>query len=539
MKRLPALVACALFLLMSGCAHAASPASLDQPPPAPREFRAAWVATVGNSTWPRDPDMSVAEQKQAMIDILDRAVALHLNAIVFQVRTQCDALYDSKIEPWSEYLTGTEGKAPDPYWDPLATWVEEAHKRGLELHAWFNPYRARSGNSFGDRAANHVSKVHPEIVRTYGNELWLDPGDPATIDYSLSVMMDVVKRYDVDGVHMDDYFYPYKTNTGIASTYPTTRPASSRPARRPSTTSFTSGPTSRGFSRRPRGERSSAPNLDFPDNVAWARYQQSGGKLSRDDWRRQNVNTLIKRLYDSIKAEKKFVKLGISPFGIWRPKNPPGVTGLDAYDQLYADSRLWFSKGWCDYFTPQLYWPMEGPQSFSALFAWWGQQNQSKRYLWPGISVGRRDAKETLRQIDFTRNQPNPGVVHWSMGSLMRNRELDDALLDGPYKSQALIPASTWLDNQPPPQPRAVAQKNPDGSVTLHITASAGEQPVVWAIYTRYGQTWKFSVEPATKTQLTLPADPRPGSANPPILAVAVSAVDRCGNESPRLIIKP
>ena len=163
-------------------------------PASPREFRAAWVASVGNITWPSELGLSVDEQKKEMIAILDRAVALKLNTIIFQVRTQCDALYESKLEPWSEYLTGMEGKAPEPYYDPLAMWVAEAHKRGLELHAWFNPYRAMAGGARGERAAGHVSKIKPDIVRKYGNQLWLDPGDPATIQHSLDVFIDVVKR---------------------------------------------------------------------------------------------------------------------------------------------------------------------------------------------------------------------------------------------------------------------------------------------------------------------------------------------------------
>src|ERR1022692_3942920 len=241
----------------------ASPAATYEPsgivPPAPvREFRAAWVATVANIDWPSRKTLSTQEQKAELLAILDRAAQLKLNAIIFQVRPACDALYASRIEPWSEYLTGTMGKAPEPFYDPLTFAVEEAHKRGLELHAWFNPYRARLRAANSPVAANHISRTRPQLVREYGEFLWLDPGEREVQDYSLSVVMDVVKRYDVDGVHFDDYFYPYKANDRAGK------------------------------------------ELDFPDGSSWQRFG-ARGKLNRDDWRRENVNMFIQRVYKSIK----------------------------------------------------------------------------------------------------------------------------------------------------------------------------------------------------------------------------------------------
>jgi uncharacterized lipoprotein YddW (UPF0748 family) len=507
-------------------------------PRSPREFRAAWVATVGNSTWPSERNLSVDEQKKEMLAILDRAVELRLNAIIFQVRTQCDALYESKLEPWSEFLTGTEGKPPEPYYDPLALWITEAHRRGLELHAWFNPYRARSGSADGERAANHVSRTKPQIVRTYGNQLWLDPGDPGTIEHSVAVFMDVVKRYDIDGVHIDDYFYPYKITEPIpgASTTATTAPrANGSPAASPRdltpATSSTTRPSRRW--RRGNSTQPSVPrrSVDFPDDATWTKYQQSGGKLSRNDWRRQNVNTLIEKLYTSIKREKVWVKFGISPFGIWKPGNPPGIEGLNAYDQLYADSRLWLSRGWCDYFTPQLYWGNEGSQAYPALFNWWTAQNDSRRYIWPGIAVGRRDPNQTIAQIMITRKTPNPGNVHWSARSLMNNKALCDALLAGPYEQQALIPASTWLDSTPPGKPQATAQRAADGAVTIAVAPAAGEAPTWYSVHARYGTKWKFSVHPASAGTIKLDKDAKLGEVG----AIVVGSVDRCGNESERV----
>jgi uncharacterized lipoprotein YddW (UPF0748 family) len=201
------------------------------------------VASVANIDWPSKKNLSVPEQKSELLAILDRARELRLNAVMFQVRPACDALYASRIEPWSEYLTGTMGRAPEPFYDPLTFAIEEAHKRGLELHAWFNPYRARHFSAESPAPASHITKNRPQLVRAYGKYLWLDPGEKEVQDYSLSVVMDVVRRYDVDGIHFDDYFYPYKEK----------------------------GP--------------SGDDLDFPDGASWERFG-AGGKLSRDDWRR-------------------------------------------------------------------------------------------------------------------------------------------------------------------------------------------------------------------------------------------------------------
>ena len=212
----------------------------DRPPEPQREFRGVWVATVANIDWPSKPGLSTSDQQSELIAILDHAVRLHLNAVIIQVRPACDALYESKIEPWSEYLTGQQGKPPSPYYDPLEFAVAEAHRRGLELHAWFNPYRARHSDGH-TLAGSHVSRTHPDLVRAYGHSLWLDPGSEAVQDYTVSVIMDVVKRYDIDGVHIDDYFYPYKEVDANKHVIP------------------------------------------FPDDATWQAYLQSGGNLSRED----------------------------------------------------------------------------------------------------------------------------------------------------------------------------------------------------------------------------------------------------------------
>ncbi|HTD88142.1 MAG TPA: family 10 glycosylhydrolase, partial [Candidatus Binatia bacterium] len=386
--------------LLAGQSSSSSSAN---PPPPLREYRAAWIATVANIDWPSRKDLTTSEQKAELIAMLDRAQRLKLNAIIFQVRPACDAMYASAIEPWSEYLTGTMGKAPEPYYDPLTFAVEEAHKRGLELHAWFNPFRARIMAAQSPVAASHISKARPQLVRHYGKYLWLDPGEKAVQDYSVSVIMDVVKRYDIDGIHFDDYFYPYKEKDEAGRT------------------------------------------LDFPDDPSWQR-NGAGGKLSRDDWRRENVNAFIERIYRSIKAVKPEVKFGISPFGIWRPKNPPQIQGYDAYASLYADSRKWLQRGWVDYFAPQLYWAIDPPeQSFPLLLKWWAQQNAKGRLLIPGLDSTKTSRRwkpeEIVNQIRLTRQQTGvSGHIHWNMKSLMRNSAFYEALERQVYQQPALVP---------------------------------------------------------------------------------------------------
>jgi uncharacterized lipoprotein YddW (UPF0748 family) len=456
-----------------------------------REYRAAWVATVGNIDWPSRSGLTTAEQKAELLAILDCAKQLKLNAVIFQVRPACDAMYASSIDPWSEFLTGTMGKAPEPFYDPLAFAVTEAHKRGLELHAWFNPYRARLLGTRSPVAPNHVSKTHPEIVRHYGKYLWLDPGEKETQDYSLSVIMDVVRRYDVDGIHFDDYFYPYKE-----------RDASDK-------------------------------EMDFPDDASWKRYG-AASKLSRDDWRRENVNTFIARVYKSIKAAKPWVKFGISPFGIWRPGTPAQIKGFDAYSSLYADSRKWLANGWVDYFAPQLYWAIKPPQqSYPVLLEWWAEQNDKGRHLVPGMDTTKTrrawKPEEIINQIKLTRRQPGAsGHIHWDMRSLMRNSTLDQALEREVYSEPALVPASPWLGSARLHKPHLVA--NHGGPLTFTWAGHGSEQPWLWLVQTRRGGDWTTQVVPGPDTSWTCK-----GTA-PEV--VAVTGVDRNGNSSPPAAIQ-
>jgi uncharacterized lipoprotein YddW (UPF0748 family) len=305
------------------------------------------------------------------------------------VRPAADALYPSALEPWSEVLSGTQGVPPEPIWDPLAFAIESAHVRGLELHAWFNPYRARPTTSVSPAAADHVSRRRPDLVKAYGKQLWMDPGEEDVAAHSLAVILDVVRRYDVDGIHLDDYFYPYPEKDAAGRV------------------------------------------VEFPDEPSFARYVASGGALGREDWRRWNVNRFVQRLHDEVKAVKKNVRVGISPFGIWRPGRPAQVKGFDAYEEISADARTWLQRGWVDYLAPQLYWPIDQrEQSFPALLAWWVGQNTAGRFLWPGLAAFRvgEDGKgwpagEIAEQIRRTRGQPGAtGHILFSARALLENR---------------------------------------------------------------------------------------------------------------------
>ncbi len=465
-----------------------------QPPSALREFRAAWVATVANINWPSKPGLSADEQQQEARALLDFLKDHRFNAVIFQVRPQADALYPSDLEPWSYYLTGKQGLAPNPYYDPLAFWVDEAHNRGLELHVWLNPYRAHHIAAGVVEPPSLVNKMPESVVKLKEGYWWFDPAKQSTQDHSAAVVIDIVKRYDIDGVHFDDYFYPYESYNGGA---------------------------------------------DFPDDVSWEVYQKSGGTLSRGDWRRSHVNQFIERIYREIKATKKHVKFGLSPFGIWRPGYPEGITGMDQYDKLYADARLWLNAGWIDYFTPQLYWPISQiPQSFPVLLGWWQQENTQGRHLWPGINVGRggdeANLKEVTNQIMVTRGMlpASKGIVHWSISSLTRHPLLASGLADGPYRQQALVPASPWLGDDGPVAP-TVMLENRETEVDVSWRHPSSDDVFKWVVYYRFGEAWDYAIMESHTRELKLPRYAADGATK--LVEVVVTAVDRLGNESEKV----
>jgi uncharacterized lipoprotein YddW (UPF0748 family) len=382
------------------------------PPPPAREFRGTWIATVHCINWPSEPGLPTARQKEQLIKLLDSAASLRINAIIFQVRPAGDAMYKSAIDPWSPYLTGKMGEPPSPEWDPLEMIVAEAHKRGIELHAWFNPYRAIAGDKH-NAGGNHICIEHPEWTMKHGRDVWMNPAEPGVQDRTRAVILDVVRRYDIDGVHLDDYFYPYPV-------------------------------------------KDSAGNLvEFPDAKTYERYKAGGGMLERNAWRREGVDRLVQGIYTEIKATKRWVKFGISPFGLWRTNVPEGTGGgLDPYEDLAADSRKWLQSGWVDYLAPQLYWPIEPAKlSFTTFYDWWLSQNTAGRHIWPGMADDRigkdRGPGEILRQISAVRQRGNvspPGHLHWNFGSLHKDTgQIGTLTRQRAYTTLALPPPTPWL----------------------------------------------------------------------------------------------
>jgi uncharacterized lipoprotein YddW (UPF0748 family) len=440
----------------------------------------------------------VEAQKSELVAIMDRASQLNLNAVMFQVRPACDALYVSGMEPWSEYLSGEMGRAPEPAYDPLALAIQEAHRRGLELHAWFNPFRARGPSATSTASAGHISRTQPHLVKRYGSYAWLDPGEADVEDYSRSVILDVVKRYDIDGVHLDDYFYPYPQRTREGKV------------------------------------------MEFPDGPTYQRYRAQGGALGRADWRRANVDRFVQRLYEAIKQRKKWVKFGVSPFGIWKSGHPEAVRGMSAVEEIYADSHKWFSRGWVDYFSPQLYWKIAAPrQSFPALLRWWEGQNDQQRHLWPGLSLmgpaseEKRPAEEVVNQINLVRSLgPGSGQILYSMKALLKNEEgVAVKLARSVFAEPALVPASPWLDSTPPVKPGLKATAAPGGGWEFEWGGVEAEPVRWWVVQIQTGKTWSAQVLPGSHRQWTLKPAPYPQ-------VLSVRALDRAGNAGPPSVIQ-
>ncbi len=424
-----------------------------QLPEIKREFRAVWIASVANINWPSRNNLSVDQQKQEAIQLLNLLVDLNFNAVILQVRPSADALYKSPHEPWSYFLTGQIGQAPYPEYDPLQFWIEECHKRGLEFHAWLNPFRAHHSNG-GPIASESMVKKSPEnVIKLKNGMYWFDPADDRTQDQASKVIRDIVSRYDVDGIHLDDYFYPYAEYNG---------------------------------------------GKDFPDYKTWSLYQQSGGTLSRADWRRGNVNKFVKRIYDEIKAQKNDVKFGISPFGIWKPGFPAGIKGSSQYDELYADAKLWLNHGWVDYFTPQLYWPVDSPgQSFPLLLQWWSDENIKGRHLWPGLNTvavkAANKAVEIGREIEVSRQilKKDAGQVHYSIAGISKNFEMQQELKNSFYKDKVLTPETSWLTSKDLPELNVTWKKQ---SNNVSINWNKQTEALSYVIYLKYGNNWQTEI---------------------------------------------
>lgn len=404
-----------------------------------REFRAAWIATVINLDWPSANSLSTSQQKLELISLLDELKRDGVNTVLFQIRSECDAMYSSSFDPWSYWLTGSQGTAPYPYYDPLEFAIEEAHKRGMELHAWFNPYRAERSVGNYSKSPNHVTVQHPDwilhlIVGTTTNIKFLDPGLQDVRNYVTSVIYDVVSRYDVDGVHFDDYFYPYE---GIG-------------------------------------------NLD---NQTFINYPRGFTNIAA--WRRDNVNLLIAQVNDTIQSIKSWVKFGISPFGIWKNGVPPGITGLSAYDQIYCDAIAWLHNRSIDYLTPQLYWPFGGGQDYAKLQPWWADSVYANgRHFYPGHAYYRitnwTNPSEMPNQIRFDRNNPKvQGSVFFRAKNFPENpKGVTDTLRNDLYRYISILPTMNWKDvitPNPPQNLRFERLANGQGGLLWDLPQIAGD----------------------------------------------------------------
>jgi len=515
----------ALPSLTTGCALTALQPGLPQPPPLPREFRAVWVASVGNIDWPSRRDLAVAQQQQEMIALLDRAAAIGLNAIILQARPSADAIYPSSLEPWSEFLTSQQGRPPDPAWDPLGRWIEEAHARGLELHAWINPFRARSSAGRGPEASSHIAVRRPDLVRRYGDQLWLDPAEADAQQHTLAVVRDLLTRYDVDGLHIDDYFYPYPIRDAAGQ------------------------------------------ELDFPDDPVWQRHLTRHRSIDRAAWRREQVNRLVERLHATVRAIKPQARFGISPFGLPRPDlRPPGITGFSQYDKLFADVEGWLAAGWLDYLAPQLYWPRaQTAQAFGPLLSTWILHNPQRRAIYPGLYTSRlpdpRDpaatmpagwsADEIAEQIALSRTLLADaglplGHIHFSAIALLQDRQgIASRLATDVYAEPALTPRLPLSDRQrdeetsPAPPGIELTRVGEQSVVRLFLRQHdprAFRHAVQW-LDRRSGQ-WRLLIVPARERLVALV--PATAGGTPGVIdRIVIRSIDRSGRESPPTELVP
>jgi uncharacterized lipoprotein YddW (UPF0748 family) len=501
----------AAFGLTIGLAAPAHRAPAQSPAPK-QEMRAVWVAHVFNLDWPRSKTLTPAQQRADFISLLDRHKANGLNAVVVQVRASADAIYPSALEPWSEWLTGTQGVGPQPAYDPLQFMIQEAHRRGLEFHAWINPYRAVTNANTSSIAAGHVSRLHPDWVVPFGTLRVLNPGLPQVRQYLTRVVLDVVRRYDVDGIHFDDYFYP-APQTGVT----------------------------------------------FDDDAAFA--QDPRGFTTKADWRRDNVDLFVRTVADSIQAAKPWVKFGISPPGVWRNGTSVGgtaTTAFQSYTDIFADSRKWLQQGWVDYLAPQVYWTSTTAAArYDLIVPWWSQQvlPAVPRHVYIGhaaykVSATATDAfnqpTQIPNQLRLARQQANvKGSLFYKSTELLANPlGVADSLRTNFYRHRALVPAMPWKDNVPPTTPaQASLWNDAQGSGLLRLSWQPGPpasdgQLARWYVVYRI----PYHAGPPTAADLANPAHiasiqdstryREPVPAGPPQYLYTVTALDRLHNES-------
>lgn len=491
MKKLLFLLAACLFISLT---------SHSQPK---YEFRAVWVATVVNIDWPSKPGLSTDAQKREITTILNLHKSLGMNAVILQVRPAADAFYPSDLEPWSRYLSGTQGKSPSPFYDPLEFWIKECHKRGMELHAWLNPYRVAQKTT-DQLSINHIAFQNPEWIIKYGNRLYFDPGLPQARNFVTSVVQDIVRRYDVDAIHFDDYFYPYPLKE------------------------------------------------EFPDTSSFKLYNRGFSVDKKADWRRENVDITIKMLNDSIKAIKPWVKFGISPFGVWRNKanDPLGSdtkAGVTNYDDLYANIIKWQKEGWIDYSLPQLYWHIGHPAVDFELLANWWKNHTYNRAMYIGqapYKVSQKsktkewtESDQLLKQIRILRAIPEiQGSSFYS--SKWFNSDLlglQDSLKLDYYKSPAIVPPMPWLDNAAPEPLNKVKKRGRKLKWKPSDTGKAMDKAWSYVVYlNEEGEkfdpnTGKYIFTVTKNQQIKIDRINRKKKK----YEVRVSVLDRLSNESP------
>ena len=465
------------------------------------EWRAVWIATVGNMDWPSSPNLTTTQQQEELIAYLDFFKNLNFNSIIFQVRPTADAFYASDLEPWSLYLTGKQGNAPDPFYDPLAFIIEEAHKRGMELHAWLNPYRITYDNrNLEAIAPSHIYNTHPEWFKQHGRRTYFDPALPQTRDFTCKVVADIVRRYDVDGIHMDDYFYP---------------------------------------------------GVDFEDDDSFALYNRGYTAEDKMVWRRENVNLVIQQLRDTIKSIKPYVKFGISPYAVWRNlRDDPRGSNTQSfnytnYDHLYADLLKWMENKWIDYVLPQLYFHIGYERAdFTILTRWWADYCNGLP-VYAGFGLHRlsersetpewRSAMEVVKQVEYIRQQPEYyGGCYFSLRPFTDNRLGITDSVKALYPHPSIVPPLPGFSIQTPQAPQQVRLTTTGNKVQLQWKAPPpSPSAMYYAVYCfRAGEQPDFTKGEALiwlggETQCALPAD----------IAITdrfyVTALDRLFNEGP------
>jgi uncharacterized lipoprotein YddW (UPF0748 family) len=427
-----------------------------------REMRAVWIATVANIDWPSQRNLTSKAQRIEMRKLLDDLVKNNMNAIVIQIRPTADAFYPSALEPWSHWLTGKQGVRPNPYYDPLQFIIEEAHKRCIDVHVWLNPYRVTNSESLSVLNKNHLYFKNKDIFVKYGDKYYFEPGLDETREFLNRVVQDVVERYDIDAVHFDDYFYPYRVG-----------------------------------------------NEEFPDEATFRKFPRGFAPNQKDDWRRNNVNLVIAELQQTIKSIKPWVEFGISPFGVWRnssvdPRGSATEAGVQNYDDLYADILKWLNDGTIDYVVPQLYWEIGKKRAdYEVLVKWWSENSVGKNlYIGlynsqlgsPDANAAWRNGNEVVRQLNMNKLYPQvDGAVYFSAKQFVKNKlGLNDSLQNNFYKYPAICPLNRNIAGEPSAQPQNIRIVKDGKDVYLlwdEVVEEGGCQTAYYVVYAFNGKS--------------------------------------------------